>query len=236
MAPSIKAQHIEATRFIAANGWLKVCSTDFRDWIVTNLKFRSHAAGEAVSHGGDTSGGLYCLAEGQVSFRARNGSADVAMSRFGLPGVWWGHAPLLGGRRVGTVIATTASVCGEVPLAALQARLNEHPKGWREISLGIGALYAEAAGAHSDLLLAASDRRIAATILRLGGYRHSLFATRPPAGFACTQDQLAGATALSRNTVGEILRGFAEAGMVVAHYGQIKIVDAARLMRVADPD
>lgn len=85
-------------------------------------------------------------------------------------------------------------------MTALQARLNEHPKGWREISLGVGALYAEAAG------------------------------------FACTQDQLAGATALSRNTVGEILRGFAEAGMVVAHYGQIKIVDAARLMRVADPD
>jgi CRP-like cAMP-binding protein len=234
MARSIKARSNDATRFIAANGWLKACSPDFRDWIVPNLKFRNHAAGEAVSHGGDTGGGLYCLAEGQVGFRASNDSADVEMSYVGLPGVWWGHAPLLGGKRVGTVTATTHAVCGEVPLAALQARLNAHPKGWREISLGLAALYVEAAGAHADLLPAASDRRIAATILRLGGYRHSLFAAPPPAGFACTQDQLAGATALSRNTVGEILRGFADAGMVVAHYGQIKIVDPARLMHVAD--
>jgi hypothetical protein len=45
---------------------------------------------------------------------------------------------------------------------------------------------------------------------------------------------LAGVTALSRNTVGEILRGFAQAGMVVARYGQIKIVDPARLMTLVD--
>jgi CRP-like cAMP-binding protein len=230
----MNAQIDSATRFIATNGWLNTCSPDFRDWIVANLKVRIHAVGEVVSHGGDTGGGLFCVAEGQVCFRPSIDVADVQISRFGLPGVWWGHAPLLGGKRRGTVIAMTDAVCGEVPQAALRTRLNEHPGDWRAISLGLAALYIEAAGAHADLLIATSDRRVAATILRLGGYRHCLFAVPPPAAFACTQDQLAGVTALSRNTVGEILRGFAQAGMVVARYGQIKIVDPARLMTLVD--
>lgn len=218
-----------AMAYIAANSWLAACKPEFRDWMLANLHWQTYEAGDTVSHAGDDTGALYCVADGQVSFVAGVGVADIGAGHFGLPGTWWGHAPLLGGQRLGSVVAVADTICGGVPISLLRGRLKSHPEGWRAIAMGLAALFNQSAGAHADLLIADSERRVAATVLRLGGYRHQMFPAKPPASFACTQEQLAGATALSRNTVGKLLRGFEQARMLDARYGRIAILDPAQL-------
>lgn len=225
-----------ASGFVARNGWMVACKPDFRDWALANLQWRLYPPGGGISHAGDTEGALYCIGAGQVSFVAGVGVANIGASYFGLPGMWWGHAPLLGGKRQGSILAVTETICGALPNGLLRARLNSNPEDWRAITLGIAELFTASAGAHADLLIPRSEPRVAATILRLAGYRHRLFPTEPPASIACTQDVLAGAAALSRNTVGKLLRQFERAGLLDARYGRITILDAPRLMTLVQKD
>jgi CRP/FNR family cyclic AMP-dependent transcriptional regulator len=225
---------LSATSFVAANGWLASCSPAFRDWMLAQLQWQQYRNGDGVSHAGDTEGALYCVVEGQVRFAAGVGVADIGSSYFGLPGTWWGHAPLLGGKRLGSIVAAGETLCGAVPVSLLRTRLAGHPEDWQAITLGIADLFQLSAGGHADLLIPDSQRRVAATILRLGGRRHRLFRIAPPAQFLCTHEELAGATALSRNTIGKLLRQFEQAGLVDSRYGRIAIIDSRRLRALVD--
>jgi CRP-like cAMP-binding protein len=229
----MKTRINDARAFIVTNGWLAACPADFREWMAGNLQWRGYAPGEGISHAGDAEGALHCVGDGQVSFVAGLGAEDIGTSYFGLAGTWWGLAPLLGGKRVGSVKAETRALCGSIPISLLRARLAEHPGDWRVISLNLSEVFVVAAGAHADLLIPDSRRRVAATILRLAGHRHRVFRMQPPTKFACTQEQLAGATALSRNTVGKLLRDFEAEGLLEARYGQIDLRDAAGLAAIA---
>ena len=230
----MNARTSAAISLVTSNGWLTTCKPDFRDWITANLQWQTYAAGHGITHAGDDKGAMFCVGGGQVYFVAGVGVADIGTSYFGLPGIWWGHAPLMGGQRLESVVAAADSVCGAVPNTLLRSRLKSHPEDWRAIALGIAELFMLSAGAHADQLIAESGRRVAATILRLGGHRHRMYPIRPPVSIVCTQEHLAGATALSRNTVGKVLRGLEQDGLIDTSYGRIVILDAAGLARRAE--
>jgi CRP/FNR family transcriptional regulator, cyclic AMP receptor protein len=230
----IVARKRAASAFVAGNGWLAGCGPDFRDWMLGALRWQSVGAGEGISHAGDDGDAMYGVGDGQVYFGTGLGVTDVGTSYFGLPGMWWGYAPLLGGTRIVSAVAAVDSICCSVALSAVQARLRSHPDDWRAIASGLAAFAMQAAGAHADLLIAASDRRVAATILRLGGYRHRMFPALAPASFLCTQEELAGATALSRTTTGKLLRGFEEDGLLKVRYGRMAILDPVQMTALAN--
>jgi len=131
-------------------------------------------------------------------------------------------------------MATTEVLCGAVPISLLRTRLSGHPESWQAMTLGIAESFRLSAGAHADLLIPDSERRVAATILRLGGWRHRLYRIAPPPFFLCTHEELVGATALSRNTIGKLLRQFQKTGLVDSRYGRIAILDRSRLRPVID--
>jgi CRP-like cAMP-binding protein len=56
----------------------------------------------------------------------------------------------------------------------------------------------------------------------------------PPRLIFCTQEQLAGAVALSRNTTGRIVRDLEADGLISARYGRLAVLDATRLRAVAN--
>lgn len=225
-----------AIEMVASHGWLAACPADFRDWMLANLAWQRFSAGSGITYGGDDEGGLYCVGDGQIAFVASIGSADSGTGHNGLPGTWWGHAPLLGGPRVGSVVATTDAQCGVVRQSILRARLAAHPGDWEAISRGLADLFMLSAGAHADLLIADSRRRVAATLLRLGGWRHRVYRLSPPTSFICSQDMLASATALTRNTVGKILRQLVAEQLIDTGYGRVTIRDAKRLRAIANDD
>lgn len=81
-----------------------------------------------------------------------------------------------------------------------------------------------------------SRRRVAAAILRLSGRRHTRFPILAADEFFCTQDELARASALSRNTAGQYLRQMETDGLVDVRYGQIRIHDAESLAGIANTE
>jgi CRP-like cAMP-binding protein len=127
-------------------------------------------------------------------------------------------------------------VCGNVRQSALRARLAGHPGDWEAISRGIAELFVMSAGAHADLLIPESRRRVAATLLRIGGRRHRLYRLLLPDAFVCSQDALASATALSRNTIGKILRDLVAEKLIETSYGRVAILDADKLKVIANED
>lgn len=219
---------------VSRYGWLATCPAEFRDWLLAAMRWQFFSAGDGVMHGGDTDGGVYCVGDGQVSFVSGLGMPDIGTSHFGLPGNWWGHAPLIGFPRVGSVIASTDTLCGMIPRALLRGHLTANPALWEQITIGVTGLWFLSIGAHSDLLIPDSLRRVSATILRLGGQRHQLFPIAQPASIVCTQDMLAGATALSRNTVGKLVRKLEADGLIDARYGRLAILDSRGLHALAN--
>jgi len=226
----------QAIAAITATGWLAITPPDFRDWVVAQLQWRGFAGGEGISHAGDDGGAIYVVGEGQVHFSAGFGGDDIGIIGIGLPGTWFGHAPLIGHDLISSAVAASDLLLGALPRSVLRTRLTEHPGDWQWMMLSMAGLFRHMAGAHADMLIADSRRRVAATILRLGGHRHRMHPLSPlvvPPDIVCTQEQLAGAVALSRNTTGKIVRDLEGEGLIDARYGRIAILDAERMTALA---
>lgn len=219
---------------IATTGWLAACSPSFRSWVLATLVWRDVGEGQAASHAGDRETGLCAVGQGQLVFLTGFAMADIGTAYISLPGTWFGHAPLLGLPTVGSTVARVDSVIGILRLSALRARLADHPADWQQIALGLSDLFIHAAGAHADMLMADSRRRLAATILRLGGHRHRRYPISPPTDIAITQEELAGTSAVSRNTAGKYLRALEGQGLIDWRYGRLAILNPAALRAIAD--
>lgn len=230
-----RADTLGGADVISQIGWLSGCTPAFRKWVLKTLQWRLVQSGTGISFAGDEDGGFFCLGQGQVTFQIGLGGT-LATGYFGFPGSWWGQGPLLGVARLGSVTARTESVVGILPMRALEARLAEHPQDWAEIARGVADPLISAAGAHADLLIESSRNRIAATLLRLGSNRNRLFRVLVPRRFECTQDELARATGLSRNTAGFHLRALERAGLIRMGYGMIELLDTQALTAIADAD
>lgn len=233
LAAAIPPASLPPAEAIQRHGWLAATPPPFRHWAANALQWRTARRGEVLTHAGDERGGLHCLAAGQIVFMACLGG-QLVTSFHGFCGSWWGQAPLVGVSRTGTTMARTDSTYGVLPQAALKARLAAHPEEWEQLTRGMSDLFLQAAGAHSDSLIEQSRNRLAALILRLGGNRHRLFPVNPPPAFACTQDELARAAGLSRNTAGLHLRELQARGLVRIAYGEIQALDPDALRRLAD--
>lgn len=221
---------------LARFGWLAHCKEGFRDFVLANLFTFDAKPGRHLTHAGDPTGGLFAVAEGQGVFQVALGASTVAVSSFLFPGSWWGQGPLLGLSRVGLAVAMTDCRIATLPLALLRQRLLEHPEDWEAIAQGYSDLFVQATGAHRDLTIPGHRRRLAATMLRLGGNRHRRFAVAEPDSVVCTQDDLASAVGLARNATGRIVRGLEADGLVATGYGRFRLLDPAGLQQLADAE
>jgi CRP-like cAMP-binding protein len=231
--PRPRVSDAELAARVRANGWLAACPPDFAAWVAGSLVWRTVPRGEALSHAGDDGGAVQFLADGQVTFHLGLGH-DLVTAYFAFPGAWWGPASLFGKPRVGSAVARSNSTIGALPAIRLRARLEAHPGDWEHLAHGLVDVAMMSAGAHSDLLIEGARPRLAATLLRLGTNRHRIFPLLVPPAFACTQEELARAAGLSRNTCGLHLRSFVREGHVRVGYGELAIQDAPALAAIAN--
>jgi CRP-like cAMP-binding protein len=218
----------------ATTGWLAACTSAFRDWVLANLLWRKVPEGQTASHAGAEDMGLCAIGQGQLVFLTGFAMPDIGTAYVGLPGMWFGHAPLVGLPMIGSTVARVDSLVGIIRLTHLRTRLAEHPLDWQQIALTQSDIFIHAAGAHADLLMPDSRRRLAATILRLGGHRHRRYPISPPPQIALTQEELAGTSAVSRNTAGKYLRDMEDEGLIDCRYGKLRILNPTRLKAIAD--
>ena len=86
----------------------------------------------------------------------------------------------------------------------------------------LSVIYGDVSQTIADLLIGDSERRCAA-ILRLGGRCHRARKTKSRSRFPVTEDDLAGAANLSRNSVGTMLQRRKARGLVEQGYRCIAI-------------
>jgi CRP/FNR family cyclic AMP-dependent transcriptional regulator len=159
-----------------------------------------------------------------VEIRPILGRADTPIVHFAHPVFWFGYIPIVaaGPRRIAAA-AKTSLWLGRVPQAAVRALLDQQPKWWREITR-LSILYGDVAqNVAADLLIRDSERRCAAVLLRLGGRRFPGPDDNQSIAVPITQDELAGAANLSRNSIGTMLQRLKERQLVEPGYRSMTI-------------
>lgn len=213
--------------------WFRGLPPDLQDALLAQARVRRCADRQRLFTRGDAPDGLYCVAEGAV--RASGVSADGREALLALieSPHWFGEISLLDGLpRTHDASAQGACVLLHVPLPGLLALLEAEPRHWRAIGLLAAGKLRAAFGALEESALLPAERRIAARLLAMSeGYGEAAGETRRV--LKVSQDQLALMLSLSRQTVNQALRGFAQAGVVKPGRGGVEIVDPQRLGVIA---
>ena len=81
----------------------------------------------------------------------------------------------------------------------------------------------------ADLLIRDSERRCAAVLLRMAGRRFADPDDTTPVDALLTQDELAGAANMSRNSVGTMLKRLAARGLIELGYRTMVVMSPAAL-------
>lgn len=228
------SRDVAAAEILLRYGWLAACPEWFQQWMLARIQWRQGAAGSQINQGGEVGDRLWCVAEGQIAYISALSSPEVGASLFGYPGTWWGYAPIYNLPYQISGIGRTDYLVGSVSIPEIKSWLAEEPRAWEHFGHGVTDTQAITGGAHQDQLLTDSRRRVAAALLRLCGRRHTRYPILAADEFFCTQDELARASALSRNTAGLYLRQMETDGIIDVRYAQIRIHDADRLIAIAD--
>ncbi|MEZ5821647.1 MAG: Crp/Fnr family transcriptional regulator [Xanthobacteraceae bacterium] len=215
---------------LGRQGWLSYVSPEFREAVLSQLVLKEFNGSTYVYRFGDAPDGLWGLIGGGVRVESPNISRIPATDHFSTPGFWFGDIAAIceTTRKVG-VMTTQRSTLALLPLSALMDLLNQDPSRWRWVAM-LSAISAIAAiGVATDLLIEDPRTRVIATLLRLGGVRHTLFVQTRPVDIELSQDALAKICNVSRTLVSEVLGDLERSGFVRIGYRSISISDAQAL-------
>ncbi len=225
----------EGMGILRNRGWLAATPAEFRQAILSDSDWRRIEAGAPIQAGGEEEGELIGLARGIVEMRTIFGRADTPLMHLAHSVFWFGYVPILTGRPRGIAAAAKTSVwLARVPQAAVRAQLARRPEWWRHL-MQLSIIYGEVSQTiAADLLIRDSERRSAAVLLRLAGRRFAGPDDNLPVEVPVTQDELAGASNLSRNSVGTMLQQLKARGMIEQGYRVLIVVAPAALRAFVD--
>lgn len=220
---------------LTQRGWLAATPADFRTALLSNFRWITVEAGAAITVAGETAGDMYGLARGAVEVTPLWGAASTPMLHIVHPVFWLGYGPMITGHpRQVTAIAKTRTWLAVVPQALVMRLLGEKPEWWRHF-LALAMLYGDvAANVAADLLIRDSARRCAAVLLRFSGSRFD--DAEELVDIVVTQDEVAAAANLSRNTAGTLLRKFAQRGLIDQGYRGIIVRKPKALRAFVDAE
>jgi CRP/FNR family cyclic AMP-dependent transcriptional regulator len=221
----------EGMRILAREGWLSATPVDFQRAILSRCTWKHLETGDRITAGGEQTGDLIGLAHGTVELTTVLGVSETPMMHLGYPVFWLGYGPIMSGqpRRI-SANAKSAVWLASVPQTTVIGLLRERPEWWQHF-LPLALEYGDIAiNIAADMLIRGSERRCAAALLRLCGRRFPELEDAAPAEIPISQDELAAAANLSRNTTGDVLRKLAARGLIELGY-RCMIVRAPTALR-----
>ncbi len=225
----------EGMTILRNGGWLSAAPAEFQEAILSRCDWGRLEAGAPIQAGGEEAGELIGLARGIVELRTILGRADTPIMHFAHPVFWFGFVPIVSSRpRPLAANAKTPVWLARIPQAAARAVLAKRPEWWRHLippSLVYGDVAVTIA---ADLLIRDSERRCAAVLLRLGGRRFAGPEDKESVEVPVTQNELAGAANLSRNTIGTMLQRLKARGLIEQGYRGIVVRAPAALRAFVD--
>ena len=218
---------------LAARGWLADCEPALRRAILERARPVFFSMDEFVFHAGDLAGGIYGIARGGIALSVATTVAAPSIATILRLGAWFGHGPLVAERRrMLSFRAAEPSVTLHLPLPAIRELSGANIAAARSFADLANFNMGAALRAVSDLLIPHTDRRIAATLLRVtcadeGG------CTEYPAGFRLRQAELGEMANASRRSVVRALAVFEARGWVALGYQRITVSAPVQLARFA---
>jgi CRP/FNR family cyclic AMP-dependent transcriptional regulator len=235
----------EVHRILASRGWLADIDPALASAVVDAGRLIEFRRGDALYHPGDEPGGMYGVAEGGILLST--------VGRDGLPVAghiirrctWFGYGSVLDRQRRKLIpTANEASLVLYVPLGELERLRAAFPSASRafgQLATRGEALYLAIV---TDLLIANTDRRLAAVLLRVTGAetpdRQRDLPVDPladpwagPTGVPLTQAMLAELANASPNTVARFVDRAVQAGWIEWRYGRVRIPDIGQLAAFA---
>lgn len=210
------------------SAWFRRAPAALRGALLAAGRVRTLRAGERLFMRGDPDDGLYCVLDGVVRVGAASVGGREALLAVVGPVHWFGEIALFdGGPRTHDAYAERDSTLFHVPGAPLAALLDATPAWWHAFGLLLTQKLRLAFDAIEESALLPASARVARRLLLLADSYGDATWTRRVVNVP--QEDLALMLALSRQTVNQILRQFERDGLLVLRYGEIEIVDAARL-------
>jgi CRP-like cAMP-binding protein len=215
---------------LATEGWLSHVTPAFRDALLPMARWHRGEPGHYLTRAGDEMGDLIGLAEGTVTFTVTEGMDSTPTMHLAEAVVWMGYGPLvLPMVRTVTAEARTPVLYATFAQSRVQRLLLRDPAGWQAIARLSGEFGLLMALTAADLLIPDSERRCAAVLLRFSGQRFAGPRDAQEVTVPVTQEELAAAANLSRNSTGAILRRFAAQVWIATGYGGIRVMQPERL-------
>ena len=177
------------------------------------------------------------LARGIVEIRPILGRADTPIVHFAHPVFWFGYVPIVvpGGPRRLAAAAKTPLWLGRVPQGAVRTLLAQRPEWWRELT-GLSIIYGDVAqNVAADLLIRDSERLLRCRAVETWeDTDFPDFDDGEAVEVPVTQDDLAAAANLSRNSVGTMLQKLKARGLVEPGYRTMTICTPNALRAFVD--
>lgn len=225
--------HPAAEKILKSTGWLARQPADFQTRFLRHGEVVDFGPDEFVWHAGDQAGGIFGIIEGAVGVLVPAEETGLRLAHIMRTGAWFGYGPLFtGGERTLTFRTTEPSVVMKIELA----RLNEAGRAdlafTRIMStLGIQTATITIQIIH-DLLIPQTDRRIAATLLRVADLQQKPRLSRMRE-IRLNQAELAEMANTSRHSVNRTLRRFQENDWIGVTYRHVEILNPAALSKFA---
>ena len=186
---------------------------------------RRFGKGESVLHEGDPADSLHLIDSGYVAVRVATPAGEVATLEMLGPGGHFGDLVMIAGqRRSATVTAASKLETLELRYADLERFGHEHPAFERALLVTLARQLRRT----SATLLEAMYMPAAARVARRIGDLRALYGSDL---IPVTQDDLAGLSGATRQTVNQVLTDLRDRSVVELGRGRITVLDPAALLR-----
>lgn len=210
---------------LTERGWLSEQDREFQSWLAEAGRWREFVEGEPVYEMGDPPDGLYGLGAGALEVSLPLVADEPVTLYRAEIGFWIGESAILAHapRMIG-LTAVRPSRLFFVPAAALRRGLHEDPSRWEPLYALSHANTSVAVNLLAESLALSPRARLARLLLRLGAESGRVQAR---------QDELARVIGMTRSSFQRSLRSLVESGVVSSGYGEILLLDIARLERLS---
>ncbi|KJK17522.1 Crp/Fnr family transcriptional regulator [Pseudomonas sp. NPDC087612] len=214
--------------------WFQALPPSFQDSLLALARPRQLAAGQYLFQRGDAPCGLYAVLDGAMRVGAVATDGKEALLTLIEAPHWFGEISLFDGQpRTHDAQAEGLTQLLWIPQAPLLKLLDQQPRHWRDVALLMSHKLRVVFVALEQQSLLAAAPRVAHRLLQIAaGYGELLGSRRV---LQLSQEQLALMLSLSRQTTNQILKSLQQEGALRLGYGEIEILDPARLQALASP-
>jgi CRP/FNR family transcriptional regulator, cyclic AMP receptor protein len=217
-------------------GWLAFTPPEFSRYVLERCRGVHFDAGENVYMAGEDSTGLFGLQDGGARVELIGESIGPVIAHYMQPGMWFGGNAIVRKERTIGLKATRSSTFAFLPAREIQQIVRDNPDWWREFAKLQSYNMQLSIGSSLDLMIRNPRKRLAATLLRLGGLRHAVNMRTQHPEIDLSQSEIALMANLARNSASKFLHEFGEAGLVGSNYRCIRILSASGLAALVDED